>query len=147
MGPIINLGRVSVHHLRDKSKSHEGVVTVALAEGPAHVGFGFAFCSPTDNFEKKIGVAIATERLQSAPVIISRTATTKKGKHRVDLNSTEVEKFVLRLMFTRDWDRLHKRAFRVPHRFPEQVPGWLKKWGKKLTNKGVLCTKACNPNT
>ena len=143
MGPIINLGQVKVHHLRDKSKSHEGVVTVAYAEGPKHIGFGFAFCSPTDNFVREIGKNIATERLHNQPLII--TTTTTKGKKHTDIGRVEAEKFILRLMLTRDWDRLHHRAARVPNNFHTLVPGWFKKWGKKLINQGLLCTKACNP--
>jgi len=98
------------------------------------IHFGFAFCSPRDNFNKKTGRALASERL-----ILHRLTIPIKG------SPEETKKFVLRLLIDRKFDRLRRKAVFYPEGLSKQTPGWLRKWARDLQNKGALCLKAANP--
>ncbi len=122
---------MKIRHLRDRHG--RGAVTVVSAEtGKNKLSFGFAFCSPKDNFSRQVGDAIATERLIMTPLVID-----------IRGNARETEKFILRLMATRNFTRLNKASLIVPTGFPNLVPGWFKKWTGNLTEKGILCLRAC----
>jgi hypothetical protein len=125
---------VKIHHLRDRHRSDSGAVTVAYSETQDEVSFGFAFCSPRDNFSKHNGVSIASERLHYHPLTLQ-----KRG------NRFETEKFVLRMILARDFVRLNRAASHVPRNFPNLVPGWLPKWGKLMVENGWLCVRPTNP--
>jgi len=126
---------VKFHHLRSKAVSSGlGAVTVAYKEVRNGIAFGFAFCSPKDNFNKHTGCDIALSRLETLPVVVPM-----KGNRR------ETEKFVFRMFIARNFDRLAKRA-KVPSGLPNIVPGWFKRWSQDMTDMGLLCVKAERPS-
>lgn len=125
-------------HLRG---GKSGDVTMAYdvsAEGdsdtPWTVTFGFAFCSPKDQFNKSFGRSLANARLTTIPLTVPM-----KG------NLKETKKFILRLLVNRKFQRLGRSASVYPPGLPKLVPGWLPGWAKSMQSEGALCLKAENP--
>jgi len=127
---------VQIQHFRDRTSSKGGAVTVASLSYTFRdeVRYGFAFCSPRDNFERKKGVELASHRLNTDPLVLHI-----KG------SKAETTKFVLRLLAERNFSRLVKQGH-TPKALLSTVPGWFQRWSKLMVNKGKLCLKAENPN-
>lgn len=51
-------------------RAHQGVVTVAIDQGPGILHLGFSFCSPKDRWCKVTGRDMAMERLYDDPLVV-----------------------------------------------------------------------------
>jgi len=124
---------VQFKHFRDRTSTKGGGLTVAsVADTKGGILYGFAFCSPTDNFSYAEGRKIAVERLTKDPLVVSGVG---------NLHPKEVTKFVLRLMSSRKFSRLTRRVH-TPKSLLCAIPGWFPRWVQLMQNKGQLCLKA-----
>lgn len=124
---------VKIQHFRDRTASKGGALTIASQLSTTEVMYGFAFCSPRDNFDRKIGVRLAVSRLQTNPLVVP-----------IKMTKMETTKFVLRLLAKRNFSRLGQAAH-TPKVLLSTVPGWFTRWTRQMVNKGRLCLKAENP--
>ena len=61
--------RVMFHHQRREAEGKKPF-TVAFRRNGNHVDFAFAYCSPRDNFNRKLGRMIAEGRLNKHPISV-----------------------------------------------------------------------------
>ena len=68
-----------VCHLRLK-EHYTGAITASFVPEGDHINVGFSFCSPKDQFSKRLGRIISAGRLNKRPLTIGNLRKNDKGK-------------------------------------------------------------------
>jgi len=104
---------------------HDGIVTLVLELDPnrRRIKLGFAFCSRSDRFNRKVGLKYAMERLRVCPIEIPVL-------YQADHAAGEV----LKALCIRDWGTLEQVTALEIHTeaWRRAVPGWAKKWYSRV---------------
>ena len=128
-------------------KKHNGVLTIAYRQKQTQLYVGFVFCSPNDNFSRKVGREKALRIMRNCPIILP-TKPNISNRQRI----TQVVSFLCGIGAAEDnWITPSAALYHTHNTHWEittpRIPGWAKKWWINLVIRGFGPTPETKPET